>query len=96
MRDDVVQEALAGEDATVLADRHPTITSRVTERSFSASPCITNSGVVRSGACRLVQARRGLVSAEGALGERREERCEFITCDQRRCLCAEFPCRFRT
>ena len=53
------QDELAGEDAAVLADRHPTISSRGVERRFSASPCASISGAARSSACRLSHAGQG-------------------------------------
>lgn len=73
-RDEGAQDELAGEDAAVLADRHPTISSRGVERRFSASPCASISGAARSSACRLSHAGRRFISGDCAL----VERCECI------------------
>ena len=72
-RDDGAQDELAGEDAGVLADRHPTINSRGVKRRFSV-PCASNSGAARSSACRLLHTGRRFISGDCAL----VERCEGI------------------
>ena len=80
-RDEGAQDELAGEDAAVLADRHPTISLRGVERRFSASPCASNSGAARSSACRLSHAGRRFISGDCAL----VERCECIAAWSRLC-----------